>query len=77
MVVECDDPNYPVIAVFSFGTSEERAQCERRAAALLAQIKAAKVDYRRLATRVPEWARWSRDYTSLFTRSGLVELEGV
>lgn len=62
VVVECDDPNYPVIAVYKFRVRVERERCQARAARLLKRILDKKVDYRRLAQRVPKDFRWDRNY---------------
>jgi hypothetical protein len=62
IIVECDDPNYPVIAAFSFHTRVEEVACEQRATSLLDRIKAGRVDYRRLARRVPAEFQWDRAF---------------
>lgn len=73
MVVESDDPNYPVIAVFLFKDRATKTESEARAKRLLDKIKHHKVDYRVRATRVPVWARWNRNYGTLFEKTGVKE----
>ena len=62
ILVECDDPNFPVIVVFRYETAIERVAVEARAARLVERIRAGKVDYRVMSQRVPKDFRWERSY---------------
>lgn len=62
IVVECDDPNYPVIAGYRYQTQVQRCECEQLAARLIERIKRGRVDYRRLARRVKREFQWDRAY---------------
>lgn len=64
IVVECDDPNYPVIKAFRFETASQRRECETLAAKLIERIRKGRVDYRRLARKVKREFQWDRAYVS-------------
>lgn len=66
IVVECDDPNAPVIRAYPFKDNADRERRMKTAQRLLRAIRTGRVDYRKLAQRVPETFRWTRDYGSLF-----------
>jgi len=62
IVVECDCPNYPVIAVFRYKNGAEKASAEIRADRLLVRVRSGKVDYRMRSQSVPQEFRWDRTY---------------
>jgi len=62
VLLECDDPNYPVIAAFTYTTTAEKAQAREEAAGLLTRVVKGRVDYRIRARRVPKRFRWERQY---------------